>query len=245
MTFAARPLFAAPPTGGRSSLKFLFNFEGADGSTTFLDESPSPATNYPDGAFITSSRAKFGTSSMRCSAPGSVARRLPIGGAADSRFELGTQDFALEAWLFDEGGPGHRRNAIGNSGPSGVGGSLWFGFINKSSVISRVTASGVDYFCGGPTAPLGDWYQLGLYRKNGRLVQRINGTTTDSVAIPASASIPAGAGGLAIGSTGAYKIVGGDYGTVWLGCIDSCRLLVGGDDIPAEDFPVYTSPFAP
>lgn len=217
----------------------LFNFDGPNGSTTLTDESPSPATQYASGITISTAKSKFGGASAYF---GTGAGSLKLGDASDPQFAPGRQDFAFEAWVYDMGA-GNRRVLAGNAHSSGSGGSLTLCFLNQTVPVSTVVASGTSYTVQANRAsPVNQWFLFGLYRNGTDLKMRIDGVSAGSVTLPAGASIAAGDGRFAVGTTGDYSIAGGPYGVNWIGYVDSWRFVIG-DAVQTADFTPYDGPF--
>lgn len=78
------------------TLSLLLRFDGADGSSTFTDTSPSPKTvTASGGAVISTTQSKFGGASASFNG---TSTHLSIPAHAD--FGVGTGDFCADAWIF-------------------------------------------------------------------------------------------------------------------------------------------------
>ncbi len=78
------------------SVGLLLHMDGANGGTTFTDDSPSPKTVTPVGTAQTSTAiVKYGTASGVFNGSGA---RLTT--ASSSDFAFGTGDFTIEAWVY-------------------------------------------------------------------------------------------------------------------------------------------------
>lgn len=78
-----------------ASVSLLLHCDGADGSTTFTDNSPRPKAMTPNGvATVSTTQSKYGGASAKFSSGGSVTT------PASAEFGFGTGDLTVEAWLY-------------------------------------------------------------------------------------------------------------------------------------------------
>jgi hypothetical protein len=102
MSFLINPYAFAAPVGPTdpyfANVSLLLHGDGANGSTTIVDSSPSPKTVTAFGnAQISTAQSKFGGSSLLCGAGASAGYfTTPL----TSDFQFGTGDFTFEAWLY-------------------------------------------------------------------------------------------------------------------------------------------------
>ena len=94
MVITGREAGPADPYIGNVSL--LLHGDGANGSTTIVDSSPSPKTVTPVGnAQISTAQSKFGGSSIAFDGNGDFLQS-----SANTDFEFGTGQFTVEAWVY-------------------------------------------------------------------------------------------------------------------------------------------------
>lgn len=84
-----------------NSVSLLLHFDGANGSTTFTDNSPNPKTVTANGdASISTAQSKFGGASGYFDGTGDFLT-IP----SNSDFQFGTQDFTIECWIYCQENP--------------------------------------------------------------------------------------------------------------------------------------------
>jgi hypothetical protein len=82
---------------GIANVSLLLHGNGANGSTTIIDSSPSPKTVTAVGnAQISTAQSKFGGSSIAFDGNGD---RLTL--TSNSAFQFGTGDFTVEGWFYE------------------------------------------------------------------------------------------------------------------------------------------------
>lgn len=92
---AGYPVAAGATDPNFANVSLLLHCDGANGSTTFTDSSPSPKTVSRNGTVdIRTSQSKFGGASAYFQGG---ADRLTV--PSSSAFDFGTGDFTLEAWV--------------------------------------------------------------------------------------------------------------------------------------------------
>jgi len=213
-----------------SSVSLLLHGDGANNSTTFVDNSPSPKTianNY--GNIISTTQSKFNGASIFCN-------NTHMTYAANTAFELGSGDFTIECWY--RGTTGADYSAIVSKGlfenTTGAyalhfrGGSNLLGFYlgsTDSNVITSTTNIKTS----------GTWNHVAVSRIGNSTKLFINGTQEGSTYV-SNFTIPTG-GILSVGKY--YYGYSGDSVT---GYIDDLRITKGVGRYSAN-FAVPTLPF--
>ena len=186
-----------------AKVSLLLHCDGADDSTTFTDESPSPKTFAAyGGAKIATAQSKFGGASLRTSSGG-----LYLSGG-ENPLHMGVSDFTVECWLRPDTSAA---GAIINNYGSGATSS---GFVLQSNGSGVVVA----YFYAGSTAiaatsasgelAAGVWQHLAVVRHGASFVLYLNGLNIASASVGTSV-MNAAATPIQIGmesNTGAYPI---------------------------------------
>lgn len=127
-----------PGDANYASVSLLLHADGANGSTTFTDNSPTPKTPTVFGnAQISTAQSKFGGASMLFDGAGDY-----LSYADNAAFELGSSNFCIEAWVRFAGYPvsngGQYQSSIIVKDVSGTGGR-GFGF-SVTGTSSSITA---------------------------------------------------------------------------------------------------------
>ena len=78
-----------------ANVSLLLHCDGADGSTTFTDNSPSPKTVTRSGVTVSTAQSKFGGASAIFT---SSTDKLTV--PSSSAFDFGSSDFCVEAWIY-------------------------------------------------------------------------------------------------------------------------------------------------
>jgi hypothetical protein len=166
-----------------NSCSLLLHCNGANGSTTFTDNSPSPKTvTSNNGAAISTAQSKFGGASGFFDGTNDY---LTL--ASDTAFGTGTGNFTIEFWMY----------------PVSVA-SGWV-FDNRTggaaqSVIGYFSADGSFTFTGGiittgvtkTSVTANSWYHIACVRSSGTAYLFVNGISagTDTVVGSANSSNP-------------------------------------------------------
>jgi len=156
----------ADPYIGNVSL--LLHGDGANGSTTIVDSSPSPKTVTVFGdAQISTAQSKFGGSSLVFDGTGDY-----VEAASSAEFALGTGDFTLELWYYHISGTDTGICANNSGASAGIN----FTVTPFSNFRAYIGTSGFNIFdsSSGPTAST--WQHLALVRSSGALTLYIDGT---------------------------------------------------------------------
>lgn len=223
---SALHLYQAPVVDAHyESVALLLHCEGANGSTSFVDDSPRPKTvSARSGAQLSTAVASAGASALYF---GSSAAHASVSPHSD--FAIGTRDFTLECW-------------VNYSSPSGV---RPIGLFNGGvGVVQMYIAGGLGVETNdrnggvGGTIPVGEWVHLEVTRASGVVRSFINGAKvheyTDAGSLAAPANININQFGNAAG-----------YGGV--GYVDEVRITIGvarhtGVFTPSRDaFPNYVT----
>jgi len=202
----------------------LLHFDGADGSTTFTDSSPTPLTytrSYSNNV-ISTTQSKFNGSSLYVGVDsGSGVRSV-----SNDRFLLSNQDFTIECWFYDS------VLAAGNKGVIGVGD-------RHSIVIDNGTIKGNVYTGSNfeivhqTTVSAASWNHVALVRNNGVVTLYVNGVASNTtVAIGTTSLINDG--------NNFFKVTNASYKGVVVGCFDGYI-----DEARVRREAVYTGNFTP
>ena len=166
-----------------NSCSLLMHFSGSNGSTTFIDNSPSPKTVTPVGnAQISTAQSKFGGSSGYFDGTGDY---LTL--SSDVAFGTGTGNFTIEFWMYPVS------VASGYVFDNRTGAAL-------QSVIGYFSAAGSFTFTGGIISTgvtktgitANSWYHVACVRNSGTVYLFVDGVSagTDTVAGSANSSNP-------------------------------------------------------
>ena len=214
---------SSPPVDPGLTLALL-HFDGANGSTTFTDSSPTPLTyarTLPEN-IISTAQSKFGGAS------------LYVGSTSDSgvvsqnndRFLLTNQNFTIECWFYDS------VLVAGNKAIIGVGDRHSIAIDNGTIKGNVYTGSNFE-IVHQTTVGAAVWNHVALVRNNGVVTLYVNGAASNTtVAIGTTSLISDGNNFFKMTPAG-YKgvvVVGFD------GYIDEARLRLEA---------VYTADFTP
>lgn len=198
-----------------ASVSLLMHGEGANGSTTFVDSSPSPLTYTAlSGAQIATAQKKFGSASMVFG--GNASATTP----ANSRFDLGSGDFTLEAWVYPTSNVAY--GMITSQNPGQVTGSYEL-FINSGTLGTFISSNGSTWdislaTLSGGSVPLNTWTHVAMTRLGTSFKLWVGGVNTSTLV--SAAAIVASNSVFAVGGRAA-----GIYG--FPGYIDELRLTKG------------------
>ena len=166
MSWVITPSQPVPIDLNRSNVSLLLHGDGANGSTTIIDNSPSPKTVTVAGnAQISTAQSKFGGASLVAgSSPdfiwGSNRIQFPPGPG----FAYGTGDFTLEYWTFPT-----VENTTRIIYSQTISGANYFMSGISSGNLARftfaVTGGGANVF--GPAVPINTWSHVAVVRLNG------------------------------------------------------------------------------
>jgi len=218
-----------------ANVALLCHFDGTDGSTDFVDNSPSPKTLTAFGnAQLDTEQSKFGGSSGLFDGSGDY-----VGLADSADFSFGTGDFTIEAWV--------RLNSPAGAEGAYVVGQInslftvatgsFFLALNDSSRPAGLMGSGSSLVVAVATTALSteQWYHLAFTREANTFRIFVDGILGGSQT--SSASMNDSGEAISIGRPGAYN------GAYFDGWIDDLRITKGvaryTDDFtpPAAAFP--------
>lgn len=221
--------------GNDAFTKILLHMDGSNGGTVFADVNAggSSHTWTPTNATTSTSAAKFGPSSM-LGAAGYVTT------PAHSDFNIGTQDFAVDFWLNNNGIGSTGYGLCGQIDSSGTAISTSFAITRFSgagvlgiNVIDAGASSQISLSSTTGFAGTSNWNHFALTKSGTSFRLFINGAqedTTKTLASVNSSSRP-----FTIGRTG-------DAGSGFSAMIDEFRLSVGTSRW-TSNFSVPTGPY--
>lgn len=218
-------------------LSALFNFNGANNSTTFTDDSSHNhvPTRYGN-TVISTTQSKFGGASAYFDGTGDY-----LGIATNSVFAMGYEDFTIECWAYPTSWPTSDLSSIVDTRTAGAqsGLVLWLGSDHKwvlytsanVNVTQRVVSSIDD-------ATLNAWTHLVATRKNGKLYLFVNGSLVGSTGTEGNPDdiSPSNTSPIRIGT--AADNPGGSR--MFYGYIDALK-IVKGKALYTDDFVVPSS----
>ena len=156
-----------------SSCSLLMHFSGSNGSTTFIDNSPTPKTATPAGnAQISTVQSKFGGASLYLDGTGDYLT-FPT----NSSFAYGTGDFTIECWVYFAAGSSYRQIFSNRLTPGSVSSEGSFA-INPSNGLTWYTNTFIiDY-----TTSIGtnQWVHVAICRNGSSLKVFANGVQVGS-----------------------------------------------------------------
>lgn len=202
----------------KDSIKSLLHFDGADGSTTFIDETGKVWTANGD-AQIDTAQSKFGGASGLFDGTGDY-----VDTPDSTDFTLGSNDFTIDAWFQDNASGGAFRFIAGQTtGGFGVEFSFDLGLTSGDVLRLRVGQSAATVSVQGTTqfnnSTNTGWHHVAAVRIGNTLKLFVDGVQEGGdVAISG-----------AVNDSSANLFVGqrGDGSLVWSGWIDEFRLSVG------------------
>jgi hypothetical protein len=207
-----------------NSCSLLMHFDGANGSTTFTDNSPTPKTATANGnAQISTVQSKFGGASAYFDGTGDY---LSI--SSNNDFAFGTGNFTVEAWIYRTGGSGNQpicqSDALGGS----TNNKWWFAVVSTGLFFGTHDAGGFSVTT-TTTFNTNTWYHVAVTRNSGTMYMFVNGVSTAFSTSGTPSGYSLSQNGFTIGamSTPFY----------WTGYIDDLRITKG--------VARYTSNFTP
>lgn len=166
--------FYADPYASNVSLHL--KMDGANGSTTFVDDSVNRYTITSYGtATISTSQSKYNGSSAYFDGSGA---RL---GLSTTAIDFGAGDFTAECWIYISANPVTAGQIMGKH-VYGVSAS-WLFQINASRVLSFLWNNGVNVLSTGTVLNLSQWYHVAVCRIGSTIKIFINGTEAASTTI--------------------------------------------------------------
>jgi len=222
-------------TGGDQyypSCSLLMHFNGSNGNTTFIDNSPVTKSFTVNGnSQISTAQSKFGGASAYFDGNGDY-----LSTNSSNDFAFGTGDFTVECWIYssDVSNPAQRGFLQTSDTAGGLKTSYTTGItILQGSTVSSglnggLVANVAGTSVGSSTAVIttNTWYHIALVRNSGTSTLYLNGTSVGSGTTTGNCS-------------GTYLSIGGYYNTSYLyqGYLDELRITKG--------VARYTSNFTP
>ena len=202
----------------RSQVSLLLHGDGANGSTTITDSSPTPkAVTAVGNAQISTAQSKFGGSSI--SVGTTTSDRLIFASAGNIDFEF-PDDFTWEAWIYPNASTcGVYLNSLSVATSFRV-------FVN-GGVLSANIAEGVARSFGNIT--IGQWQHIAIVRSSASVVGYVDGLSGTSYSHP---------GTITNGGNAQISNIGG---LAFNGFIDDLRITKGVARYTAN----FTPPTAP
>jgi hypothetical protein len=183
---AARRRSAAAGDPNFSSVKLLMGFEGANGSTSFVDESPVGRTMTAVGnAQITTSQFKFGSS---CATFDGSGDRITTPDSAD--WDFGTGPYTIEGFFrFQTKTTNQALLGQWDTGP--LTNCAWYFYLNGSNLTMRMANAtfGIVDMTYAFTPTLGTWYYICVERDATGKTRFYLGTTGTASMVQSGASI--------------------------------------------------------
>ena len=170
-----------------SPVVLLVHCDGTNGSTTFIDKSPSAHPLTPTSVTVATGNPKFGTGSASLTFS-NLAASISVGGnASDFWFDSGP--FTMEAWCYATQAPGWDGYSILFAEWGGALSNLGFWFSAFPTIMFFWSFDGVnyDYVDAGVGCPLNAWTHIAADRDaSGTLRVYLNGAVVASRSIPGS-----------------------------------------------------------
>ena len=140
-----------------SNVSLLLHGDGTNGSTTITDSSPTPKTVTAFGnAQISTAQSKFGGASIAFDGAGDY-----LTSATNTAFELGSNDFTIEAFIYLLTG-GLTYQTIVNLSTSG-GGGIGFAVENSANLVVTRPGTAIDHTFSSAVST-GTWTHVALTR---------------------------------------------------------------------------------
>lgn len=235
MTFAVRPIFASTVKDPYfANVALLMHMDGGNGSTAFVDNSPTPKILTSFNAAQSSTQVKFGPSSAFFSTAAFQCVTIP----SHTDFEVGNGNYTVEAWMF-------------RTGVNSTAGRVWTRYNDQYSgmdlsidtngkLAHYLSSTGTSWnlVSGAASAiiPLNQWVHVASVRNGGTLTAYVNGSGT---------VISSGLGTATLSGMG-NRSVGGQPGVAtnrtFPGYLDEFRITKGVARYTA-DFTPPTRPF--
>jgi hypothetical protein len=130
-------LLGEEPDPNFANVVFLAGFDGTNGATSYTEESASAraSSSFGTGAQISTTRAKFGASSL--SVNGSEGAKASWADQIDWQLAAANADpFTVEAWIYREGAQASARTVVGQY--LSFGNFAWRIYINANHTLSFV-----------------------------------------------------------------------------------------------------------
>ena len=185
-----------------SSCSLLLHFSGSNGSTTFIDNSPSPKTaTSNNGAVISTAQSKFGGTSGFFDGTNDY---VSIPNNTEFNFASGT--FTVEFWVYFSSVTGDR--ILLSTYQNSTNG--WYIELYLSKILVNLSGDGTD-ITGTTTILANTWYHIAVSGTAGSYKLFINGTQEGSTytgITTLSSTAPLYIGTLVVSGTGYYYLNG-------------------------------------
>jgi hypothetical protein len=160
-----------------SNVSLLLHGDGTNGSTTIIDNSPTPKTVTAFGnAQISTAQSKFGGSSLFISGPNNYLR-LPL----TSDLDLETLNYTVETFIYSTSFAGNPNIISSRTSTSGLTFRL-----NESGVLNYFQGPGLNNLVASQNCSLNIWQHVALTRQAGTVTLWLNGLSVGSVISNAS-----------------------------------------------------------
>jgi len=214
-----------------NNVSLLLHGDGANGSTTIVDSSPTPKTVTAVGnAQISTAQSKFGGASIAFDGNGDYLSATPNAGYA-----FGTGDFTVETWVYPTSFPNTYHAIAATRGIAGVSTGWSWSVVDDGTLI--LYTNGFIYSGTATGAvPLNAWTHVAMVRSNGSFqvyVAGVSNRPAGSVSIINNFTNQT----LWIGTTGGVASGPGAGGDPFTGYIADLRITKG--------IARYTSNFTP
>jgi len=214
---------SAPAVDPASLTLALLHFDGADGSTTFTDSSPTPLayTRTYSNNVISTTQSKFNGSSLYVG----VDTGSGVQSGTNDRFILSNMDFTLECWFYDS------VLSVGNAGIIGI--SERHSIVIDSGIIKANVFTGSNFeIVHQTTVSAASWNHVALVRNNGVVTLYVNGVASNTTIAIGTTTL--------LNSSNTFKTTVGTYKGNVIGCF-------GGyvDEARVRREAVYTGNFTP
>ena len=160
-----------------SNVSLLLHMDGANGSTTFTDNSANSysITKYGTAA-ISTIQSQFGGASAYFDGSGA---RL---GLSSTAIDFGAGDFTAECWIYLNANPSSSYGQIIGKHVAGISAS-WIFNLDASRVLSFVWNNAVNVLSTGTALNLSQWYHIAACRNGSTIRVYINGIQSASTTI--------------------------------------------------------------
>lgn len=217
-----------------SSVTLLLRMNGAVGSTTFVDSSPTPKTVTSTNVALSDAQTKWPGALSALFTANYSNKYLSVTGNPD--IAMGTSDFTIEAWVwlnsFSVGGPLWDSNPINTWGyrPNGF---VWY--FGGDGTLRLYRQGGDIAATAANIVPLETWSHVALVRKNNKTTIYVDGD--EKISTVTTFNDTAAAGGALIGRFCDTSYNGLD------GYIGEFRITKGVALYTTPTFAVPTAPF--
>lgn len=222
-------LFRRRASGGGldPQTKALLHFDGANGSTTFTDEAGAAWTTTTGTPIISTAQSKFGGASLSLNGSSGIAA------ADDPKWDIGTDAFTIEAWIYPTAVAGGTFPMIfARQATSGMALQLRLNGGRQLQLVTRGAAEiAAQTNSSSGAVALNTWTHVAASR-SGSVIRLFIGGNLEATDTRTPQDL-SGSDPVSIGGT----FIGGSWGNHFTGYIDEFRLTIG--------LARYTSSFTP